>query len=81
MTRGQVTTTLEEIEHAVSTLPREQKYELFQFLARQLDVVATHDLERPSHSVLDIAPIRLGSLLESIDLVDDVLGQMLESEE
>lgn len=74
-------TTLDEIENAVTTLPKEQKYELFQFLARQLDVIATQDLERPSHSVLDIAPIRLGSLLESIDQNDDVLGQMLESEE
>jgi hypothetical protein len=33
-------TTLDEIEHAVSTLPKEQKYELFQFLARQLDAIA-----------------------------------------
>ncbi|HQX48393.1 MAG TPA: hypothetical protein PLY87_31335 [Planctomycetaceae bacterium] len=74
-------TTLDEIENAVSTLPKQQKYELFQFLARQLDADATQNLERTSHSVLDIAPIRLGSLLESIDQDDDVLGQMLESEE
>ena len=74
-------TTLDEIENAVSTLRKEQKYELFQFLARQLDADATQNLERFSHSVLDIAPIRLGSLLESIEHDDDVLGQMLESEE
>ncbi len=38
-------TTLDEIENAVSTLPTSQKYELFQFLSRQLDVAAAQKLE------------------------------------
>jgi hypothetical protein len=74
-------TTLDEIEHAVSTLPKEQKYELFQFLARQLDVIAAQDLRRTSHSVLDNAPIHLGGLLDSRELSDDLFGEMLESEQ
>ena len=58
-------TTLDEIENAVSTLPTEQKYVLFQFLARQLDVVAAQNLERQSHSVLDIAPIMVANQEDS----------------
>ncbi|MGV2338986.1 MAG UNVERIFIED_CONTAM: hypothetical protein LVR18_41015 [Planctomycetaceae bacterium] len=74
-------TTLDEIEHAVSTLPKAQKYELFHFLARQLDAIEVQNLERTSHSVLDIAPIRLGGLLDSGVVSDDVLGEMLESDQ
>jgi hypothetical protein len=36
-------TTLDEIEHAVGTLRKAQKYELFHFLARQLDATAVQD--------------------------------------
>jgi hypothetical protein len=65
-------TTLAEIENAVIALPREQKQALYQFLQRQLNESA-----RVPHSVMDIKPVQLGTLLGPIDasdLLDEMLG-------
>lgn len=70
-------TTLTEIESAVDALPTSEKLELYRYFARQLDA-ASSSTPMPQHSVLDIAPVRLGSILRPLTSDDDLLGEMLE---
>ena len=74
-------TTLAEIESAVSNLPQQQKYELFRFLAKELESPYAQASVSAGHSVLEIAPIALGVFLRPLDDNDDLLGEMLEEQE
>ena len=74
-------TTLGEIESAVSNLPQQQKYELFRFLAKELESPVSQIPASASRSVLDIVPVSLGAVLRPFDDDDDLLGEMLEEQE
>jgi hypothetical protein len=69
--------TLNEIENAVDHLTPEQKRELHRYLEESLRNGAQRPAHR-GHGVLDIAPIRLGSVLQPPGADDDLLGEMLE---
>ena len=73
-------TTLAEIESAVSNLPQQQKYELFRFLAKELESPGSQTPASARRSVLDIVPVSLGAVLGPLDDNDDLLGEMLEEE-
>jgi hypothetical protein len=66
-------TTLTEIESAVGTLSLEQKQRLYRFLEGQLQEVSVR------RSVLDIAPVHLGPVLQPFTGDDDLLDEMLEA--
>jgi hypothetical protein len=69
--------TLNEIEKAVDHLSPDQKRELHRYLEESL----RNGVQRPAdrgHSVVDIAPVRLGSILQPPEADDDLLGEMLE---
>lgn len=72
-------TTLTEIESAVGTLSLEQKQWLYRFIEGQLQA----DLGQMSsrRSVLDIAPVSLGPVLQPLTNDDDILDEMLETRE
>ena len=71
-------TTLTEIESAVEKLSSEQKRRLYRFLEGQLENEAEAGPLR--RSVLDIAPVQLGSILRPFASEDDLLGEMLEGQ-
>ena len=73
-------TTLAEIESAVSNLPQHEKYELFRFLAKELESPVSQVPASVSRSVLDIVPVSLGTVLRPFDDINDLLGEMLEEE-
>ena len=56
-------TTLAEIESAVTTLPAEQKYELYRSLEIQLRDSSYIRPPSVGHRVLDIPVIQLGGIL------------------
>ena len=67
--------TLTEIESDVETLSPEQKYKLYRFLEGQLKAVS--GMTPPPHrqSVLDIAPVHLGTILKPLMSDDDLLDE------
>ena len=70
--------TLTEIETAVDALPAEEKLELYQYLVGRLAGSNGTPNAGASHSLLDIAPVRLGQLRQPWPADDDLLGEMLE---
>lgn len=71
---------LTDLETAANALPPQEKRELLQFLLLRLreEGIDTADLRPPSHSLLDIEPVSVGSLLQPLGRNDDLLGEMLE---
>jgi hypothetical protein len=71
---------LTDLEAAADALPAHEKRELLQFLVSRLheEGIDTADLHLPSHSVLDIEPVSVGTLLQPLGRNDDLLGEMLE---
>jgi hypothetical protein len=77
--------TLSEIEAAVESLPVRQQEALFTSLAARLGRAVSpgprqnsYPPMRPRHSILDIPPVHLGSVLRPLSPDDDLLGEMLE---
>jgi len=75
--------TLAEIETAADALPAEDKQELVRYLLARLDAQtaeARYPTEMPpqGHGILDIAPVKLGRVLQPVTSDDDLLGEMLE---
>lgn len=70
--------SLHEIEKAVDNLTAEQKRELHRYLQESLDLAMSARAAANGHSILDIAAIDLGSILEPPHRDDDLLGEMLE---
>ena len=70
--------TLTEIESAVTTLPVDQKYELYRYLEVQLQNSPYLQRSEASHRALDIPPVKLGSILRPLTRDDDLLEEMLE---
>ncbi len=70
-------TTLTEIESAVGTLSPEQKQRLYRFIEGQLHEVSGQMSAR--RSVLDIAPVNLGPILQPFTSDDDLLDEMMET--
>lgn len=71
---------LTDLETAASALPTEEKRELLLFLLSRLreEGVDTTNLPLPSHSILEIEPVSVGTLLKPFGREDDLLGEMLE---
>ena len=70
--------TLNEIEKAVDGLTVDEKRELHRYLEETLHVSAVTRGPGRSHSILDIAPVQLGSVLQSETDDEDILDEMLE---
>lgn len=70
--------TITEIENAVTALSMAEKYELFRFLAGQLQPGSTASNVTKQHGVLDIPTVQLAPVLQSWIDDDDPLEQMLE---
>lgn len=70
--------TLTEIETAVDALPVEQKLELYQYLVGRLAGANGTPNGTAGHSLLEIAPVRLGQVRQPWSDDDDLLGEMLE---
>jgi hypothetical protein len=66
--------TLTEIERATEALPEDQQASLLEWLSERL--WRNHGTSR--HSVLDIAPVSLGRVINPLRPDDDLLGEMLE---
>ena len=71
-------TTLAEIESAVTTLPAEQKYELYRYLEVQLRDSSYRHSPNVGHRVIDIPVFQLGGILQPLTRDDDLLQEMLE---
>jgi hypothetical protein len=67
-------TTLAEIEAAARELPRDEQKQLLNWLAEQMQKGPT----AAPHSVLDIAPVSLGKIIQLPQPEDDLLDEMLE---
>jgi hypothetical protein len=68
--------TLTEIERATADLPLQQQERLFEWLAGRLQRQLA---DKPiGHSVVDIAPVSLGRVLQNLGPGDDLLDEMLE---
>ena len=68
--------TLMEIEAAAAKLPQDQQRNLLEWLAARVgDPISTSSLR---HSVLDVAPVSLGSVIDLGTANDDILDEMLE---
>lgn len=74
-------TTLTEIETAVEALSPEQKYTLYRYIEGQLQDVSGKTSVPRRQSVLDIAPVHLGPVLQPLTGDDDLLDEMLETRE
>jgi hypothetical protein len=75
--------TLAEIKAAASALPPEQKKSLAQYLLTPPPKQGSGGepsggLRSRGHSILDIQPVSLGSVLSPLSSDDDLLGEMLE---
>jgi len=70
--------SLTEIEKAVDGLTAEQKRELHRYLEKSLQAPTSARPVGNGHSVLDIATIQLGCILQLLGPDDDLLGEMLE---
>lgn len=69
--------TREKIAAAAAALPREEQKKLLDWLS-----ALVQESEQPavqSHSVLEIAPVSLGELLQPFDADEDLLGEMLRT--
>jgi hypothetical protein len=70
--------SLTEIEKAVDQLTVDEKLELHRYLQARLRNGTPAESVVRSHSVLDIKPVQLGSVLSDPGSNDDLLGEMLE---
>lgn len=70
--------SLNDIERAVDSLPAEQKRELHRYLEDSLQGHIGGQSAGRAHSVLDIAAIQLGQVLQPSGTDDDRLGEMLD---
>lgn len=73
---GDGMTTLAEIEAAAAALPLDEQKELFNWLASRIR--QDESSSTPTHSVLNIPPVRLGEILKPLTRDDDLLDEMLE---
>jgi hypothetical protein len=69
--------TLTEIESAAAKLPPDEQRDLLRWLAARVGELAAMPSSR--HSILDIAPVSLGGIIDSAGADDDILGEMLEN--
>ena len=71
---------LDEIEAAVEKLPPPQQAELLFFLTERINGRPTRlpGATRAGCSVLEIAPVSVGEVLQPLAAEDDLLGEMLE---
>ena len=68
--------TLAEIEAAAAKLPHDQQRNLREWLAAHIGNPDSTTVSQ--HSVMEIAPVSLGGIIDSGAADDDVLGEMLE---
>ncbi|MBI3861526.1 MAG: hypothetical protein HY290_06495 [Planctomycetia bacterium] len=68
---------LNEIEKAVDGLTADEKRELHRYVEESIQESVVTRLPTRSHSVLDIAPVQLGRVLQAPTANDDILGEML----
>ena len=73
--------TLDEIEDAVDKLPPTQQEELLLFLNARINgrAIRIPNAARAGRSVLEIAPVSVGEVLQPLSTEDDLLGEMLEA--
>ena len=65
-----------EIESAVTTLPAEQKYQLYRSLEGQLRGSSFLGRSETRHRALEIPTVKLGSILRPLTRDDDLLEEM-----
>jgi hypothetical protein len=68
--------TLTEIEAAAAKLPPDEQRNLLDRLAARVGKLASAPSSRKS--ILDIAPVSLGGIVDRAGADDDILGEMLE---
>ena len=68
--------TLAEIEAAAAKLPHDAQRDLLEWLAAR--VGDSGSMQALRHSVLDVAPVSLGGLIDSGPRNNDILDEMLE---
>ncbi len=71
--------TLSEIESEVEALSPQHKYMLYRYLEGQLKAVSGMTSLPQRQSVLDIAPVHLGTILKPLTSDDELVDEMLET--